>query len=298
MLRTTMIAAAIFVSAASMLVRGLPAFGQVELKWKLVKGQTFVIEDVVTIQQTIKLAGKRTKIKTKQTKLSTIKVLDVDEDGGVKLEMRIDSITSKGDGKAHAWIHKKMAGAIFHVSLDRNMQITKFEGYDKMVENVTGGNPQKTAIFRNLVSEKTIQRTIDQTFSIVPAGPVGILDTWQRPTNLPLGALGQLMVDRTFTYAGKGRLQGATYDKLTLKATARYQRPKAKGQTLVILKADVKIHDYDGIVYFDAAKGRLVQTDEKTRLKGSFLVKTAQGQTPLSLVFSRTSRRRVLDPKR
>ena len=293
--------AAILVAVAGS-AGGLPAYGQVEFKWKLTKGQTLVIEEVVTIQQTSTIGGRRTKTKTKQTKLFTIRVLDVvkggDEDGSVKLEMRLDSIVAKGHGAAYSGVYKKMAGAIFQVSLDPKMQITKFEGYDALVLKVSGGNPQKTAIFRNLVSEETIKRTIKQTFSIVPHDRVKLRDTWQRSTNLSLGPLGQMAIDLTFSYAGKGRLQGKLYDKLLLKAQAKYQLPKVKGQTLVVKKADVEIHDYEGVVHFDTTRGRLVQTDQKTRLKGSFVVKTAQGQGPLTLVYFHSSRLRVLDPKR
>ena len=221
-----------------------------------------------------------------------------DEDGSVKLEMRLDSITAKGHGAAYSETYKKMAGAIFKVSLDAKMQITRFEGYDALVAAVAGGIPQKAAIFRNLVSERTIKRTIDQTFSIVPDGAVKVRDTWQRPTSLSLGPLGQLEVDRTFTYAGKGRLGGTSYDKLLLTAQVRYQLPNAKGQTLVITKADVKIHDFDGTVYFDTTRGRLMQADQKTRLTGSFMIKTPGGQAPLTLVRVRSSRCRLLDPKR
>ena len=301
MSRMLVVAAAVLVVVAN-LVGDPPAYGQVELKWKLVKDQTFVIEEVVTIQQTIKVAGKNTKIKTKQTKLSTIRVLEVvmggDEDGSVKLEMRLDSILAKGAGAVHAGIHKKMAGAIFQVSLNSKMQITKFEGYDALVTKVAGGVPHDRAVFQNLVTEETMRRTIDETFSIVPDGAVKVLDTWQRPTTLQLGPLGKLAVERTFSYAGKRRLKGTLYDKMLLTAKAQYQLPKIKGQTHAIKKANVKIHDYEGSVFFDATKGRLVQTDQKTRLTGSFVIQTPQGQGRVTLLYSRSSRRRVLDPKR
>ena len=297
MSRMLVVAATVLVVVAN-LVGDPSAYGQVELKWKLVKDQTFVIEEMVTIQQTIKVSGKSTKTKTKQTKLFTIRVLDVGEDGSVKLEMRLDSIVAKGAGAAFARIHKKMAGALFQVSLDAKMQITKFEGYDALVTMVAGGNPQKTAIFQNLVTEETIKRTIDETFSIVPNRAVKARDTWQRPTNLQLSWLGRMTVERTFTYAGKERFRGTVYDKLQLTAKAQYQPPKVQGQTHVVKKADVKMLDFEGTVYFDASKGRLVQTDQKTSLKGSFVVKTPQGQGPLTMFYSYSRRLRVLDPKR
>jgi len=289
--------ARVLFAAAWLLIGFSSASAQVEMNWKLAEGKSFVIEETVTIQQTSKVGGRTSKTSTRQKKLSTIKVQGLDEQGNARLEMRLDSIAATGDGaKEQAAIHAKMAGALFRVTLSPGMKITGFEGYDKLVAQVTGGVPNDVATFKRLVTEETMKRMIQQTFSLVPDGAVQRGDTWRRPTTLQVSTLGRMDVDRTFTYVGPGRLQGVTCERLQMKAQARFQ-PAADNPVLSVVKADVALFSYEGTAHFDTHRGRLVQSEQKARLKGDFLVKNAAGQQgPLSLLLLRTSRRRILDP--
>lgn len=270
-----------------------------KLKWKLKAGDTFYLENVQKMDQTITANGRNIDQKNNQTSVARFSIKSVTPDGGAVIEQTILKISSEGNlpGLNSDELSNKLEGVKFTITLDSDHQVTKFEGYDEFVKKVSGGNPAIGAALRTMVPEETLQQTASETFSQLPGKVVATGDTWKRTSKFAMGPIGDMNVNANYTYKGKATVDGTSVDRIDYDAKMTYSPPKAGGGAALpfsVTKGTLKSDEFSGTTHFDPETGRVVNATVKMKLSGD-LTFSIQGQDQtMSLKQEMTVTSRVL----
>jgi hypothetical protein len=101
-----------------------------------------------------------------------------------------------------------------------------------------------------------------ETYPPLPGKALKAGEKWPQSAAVDFDGIGKLGIRKTLIYQGKANVGNRQLDKIT--ATADYTfTPAKEGGPLPfsVRKGTLKKGEYQGIMYFDAAAGRLVQSD-------------------------------------
>jgi hypothetical protein len=192
--------------------------GPVELKIKWTNGEHVLQEMVMTQAFVMNLPGRPTPMHQDMSmgqKLS-LTVVGSQPDGGHEVEMEFlsASISTEMNGrKTHYDSDKnstttdpmgktfgKMVGAKIQYYLDASNNVERVDGVDELSQRLSGGG-QAAANLKSVFNEDYFKQMM-QSSRYLPPKPVQPGDTWPLKTDLPLGALGTMKLDYTFTFVG------------------------------------------------------------------------------------------------
>jgi hypothetical protein len=291
MLRTTWWASCLILGGLA-----VPAFGQVKLEWKLKEGDTFYLENVVESRQTIKESDKTVKQDLNSTTVTRFTVKKKTEEGRWVLEQKIESVKIKSAGGFGAGVDKfadQMKGAVLTLTLDKDGTVYKLEGYDDLVKKVARDDEDAAEMFRLAVSEETYKTAAGLIFGFLPDRPVDKGKTWNKKLTIPLGPLGSLKTDNTYT------LKDTTTEGAQIGYTARvdYSIPDKKSDKVPfkIVKGDLSADEAKGTMVFDPEKGRLVRSEETLVLKGKLTLDVSGTEFDVTVEQNTKSKSRLLD---
>ena len=277
----------------------LPAFGQVQLEWKFTPKDTFYLETVSTIKQTMNALGKETRQDIDLTMVLSFTVKDKTADSTV-IEQKIE--TFKVAGKTNPPDEKvleQMLGATFTITFNQKMEIVKFEGYEDLIKKIGSDDPQSRKTIEEMMPLDTMKKSLQDALAFLPATPVKPGDKWETKQEQSLGPLGSLTRTMNFAYEGKVTANDKELHKITFTATAAYAPPKdqKKNEAFQVTKGNVTVKDLAGTIYFDAAAGRLSWSEMKMNLEGNLSLLI--GTTPLEMSVRQemTTTTRLLDKK-
>src|SRR5262249_45532391 len=102
-------------------------------------------------------------------------------------------------------------------------------------------------------------------------------EKWQRALTYPFGPLGKLTVTNEYVYDGPTKFEDATkvtrdVEKITFTPVAsKYELPAESTEKLLYRasKGDIKVEESRGTILFDAKAGRLVNFENKMKLRGN-----------------------------
>lgn len=270
------------VGLVALLAGGASAADPVALRWKLAKGDTFFVRTVNEMQQTVGVLGQNMEQNQTSTSVARFKVTDA-ADGGLTLEQTITKVDIVGNLPGAADQAGKMKGATLTFKLDKEYKVTEVAGYDKYLEQISGGNDEAAKVLRAATSEEALKVTVEDLLNPGPGKPVAPGDKWARETKLPLGPLGNFAVNARYTLDGvDGGAAKVSYD-----ADASFTPGKGgDGLPFQITKGELKADKYTGSLVFDAAAGRLKESSQNVKLGGSLTV-SAMGQE-IELTFQQT----------
>jgi hypothetical protein len=277
-----------------------PAFGQTDIRWQLKEGTKFFVEEKTVLKQTLKFMGRAVKQDLTFTRVYRFTVLKKDDDGtvlGQKIEaVRINSAT--GASTTDAKLLKEMEGASFKLMLDKQMRVTRFEGYDDLIKKMMK-NEEVGKMIRALVPEETFSKPAEALFAFVPDKAVDKGDQWTRQWVRPLGPLGALATDNVFTFRGPARDEGKNVVRVDVATTkSTYAPPQgATGLGFRVVKGDLKADKKKttGTIYFDTAKGRMIRSEKKVQIGGSITASAMGSTLTIGLEHDETVTTRVLD---
>jgi len=249
----------------------------VTLKWVLKEGDTFYAKSKADSDMTLDVLGMSQDIKQNSSSVQRFKVKSVPAGGGAVVEMTLleqkmdlEGLPGFGD------FADKMKGAVLVATFDDGMNVTKVEGYEKLVDKLGGDDPMTKAILQMVVSESTVKAMFGQVFIPLPSKPVKAGETWTRTDKLPLSGLGDLTSKTKFT------LDSATGGVAKIKTTGELTFVPGKGEPkgalpIKITKADLKTDKFVGTLLFDTNAGRLKESKQEMTLSGTFTI-SAGGQ--------------------
>jgi len=266
----------------------------VKLEMKFKEGDKFYVETVSNTKQVMEFMGTKNESESDSTQVTSFKVLKSDKDG-VVIEQKIESIKNKNSGGLPGAdkIMDALKGATFKLTLNNKGEVTKIEGYDEFMKKLSADNELAGKMLKSFMSEETIKATAAESFAFLPPKAVSKGDTWKRSQAVPLGPLGSLKGETTYTYKGPGK----DGEEISFDQSLEYAPPKEGDDSLPfkITKGEMKADKASGSMTFDASKGRLVKTEQSTKMKGSLTFEVAGNTTSLTMEMTQTAKSRVLD---
>jgi hypothetical protein len=107
--------------------------------------------------------------------------------------------------------------------------------------------------------------------------------TWKRTTSLDMGPIGKYDNSYTYTYEGQDEKK---MDKISVKADLVYTKPvtsNAGGLPFKIDSANIKTASSNGLILFDAAKGRIDRSSMSLKITGDLTVDIGGQKTKIEL---------------
>jgi Family of unknown function (DUF6263) len=281
----------------------LPALAQdkVKLEWKFEKDKTFYQEMTTKTEQGMKVMGQDVSQKQEQTLYFSYTPKEVDKDGnwtiaqkieGFKMTININNQPISFDSTAPAGttnnatlgeFFKQLVGTEFKLTVDKSMKVTKVEGKDTFVKNLSTSNPQMEVLLKKILTDESMKQMADPTFGMLPGKEVTKGETWKKDSKLSLGPIGGYDNTYTYTYEGKDE-KDPNLHKVKVDTTLKYTTPsEAEGLPFKIKSANLTAKDSKGTLRFNAAKGRLEDSELHLQLDGSLDIEIAGTTTKVEL---------------
>jgi hypothetical protein len=259
-----------------------PAHGQVQLEWKFKEGSKFYLETVSSSRQGMKFQGKELRQDTELTFLFSVAVQQVKPDKSAVLVQKLEGLFVRNLGgpagqiNAEDKFNQQLVGTAFHLTVTPRGEVTDFEGYEQLLKKLAGEDAVARKTVQAVLSKEYLKRAATEVFAVLPPKPVKGGDSWgaDQKQDVPLGPLGSFTTTRKYTYEGKDEKQNKL-DKITFTGTATYNLPRDKDTgpfPFQVTKADLKMEDIKGTIFFDEAAGRLVGMETRARVKGTMTV--------------------------
>lgn len=247
----------------------------VTLKWVLKEGDTFYAKSSAVSDMNLDVLGMNQDFKHTATTVAKYTVKSV-KGGTTVVEMTYIASKMEMEGlPGIGEIGDKLKGSTLTATFDESMEITKVEGYEKLLDKLGGDDPMAKQIMQMLVSDSTVKAMFGQVFIPLPSKAVKIGDSWNRTENIPLSGLGDLTSKTKMTLESHDN----NLAKIMLSAEVAFKPGKGdlKGLPIKITKADLKTDKFTGYHTFDTKTGRLKDSKQEMTIKGTFTI-SAGGQ--------------------
>jgi hypothetical protein len=266
----------------------------VRLAWKFKPGDRFYIENGSRLKQTLKTPDATTNQDVTTTVISQIKVKEKTRDS-VLLEQKIETVKAKGTGDAAqlADLIKKMAGAVFTITLNPAGKVTRFVGYKDLLQRIRDDDKQAAQLFQLALPEEALKQEMAGLFAFLPGKAVDKDEQWTYTETMPLAGIGNLRADNRYTFVGKSK-QGA---KIAVTTAVTFLPPKGKGgdAPAQITGGNLKSTGARGTILFDPNRGRMIRYELTLPLKGTLTMKVMGKTFKLNLVQESVTTIRILD---
>jgi hypothetical protein len=260
-----------------------PATGAVKLQWQLKPGDIFFVDEKTVQKQTMKFMGSTIKQDLSHTRVTRFTVLEKTAKGLV-LEQTISKVRidrTGGTGQTDAKLLRGLEGARFKVTLDPDLHVSRFEGYEEFIKKFQKEEAVARMI-RLLMPEVMFSQAAENVFAVVPNRAVDKGARWSRQAVRPLGPLGQLKLEETYTFQGPARGEGKDVVQIDMALAQSTYQPPAKADILEfrIVKGDLGADKKNSsrTIYFNPATGRLIRSVGSVQLSGRLTI-AAMGQT-------------------
>lgn len=254
----------------------------VTLKWTLKEGDTFYAKGTSNSDMNLEVLGMTQDMKQTGSTVARYKVKSV-KAGATVVEMtyldaKMDLEGLPGFGE----VGDKLKGAVLTATFDDAMEITKVEGYEKLLDKLGGEDPMAKEIMKLVMSEATAKAMFNQVFIPLPAKAVKVGDTWTRTDVMPFQGLGELTSKSKMTLDSHDN--GLAKIKVGAEITFKPGKGELKGLPIKITKADLKTDRFTGTHTFDTRAGRLKESTQEMTIKGSFTISAAGQEIEAGIV--------------
>jgi Family of unknown function (DUF6263) len=271
--------------------------GPVTLKWNFKEGEKFYVQDVTNMKQKAGFMGQSFDQTIKTTMVTSYTVKKTSS-GSTTLVSKIEDVAVKSEGGLGAGeldkLLEKLKGATFTLTIDSHGKITKFEGYEQFIKNLTEGMEDAAKFIKLLVNEEVLKKSAEEAFDILPGKAVTKGDTWKRDRVIPLGPLGAFKATNEYSFQGVEDGQA----KIGVKSQMKYSPPKGDtgfGALFKITKGNLKSEGARGNLYFDLKKGRLSKYNMALVFRGSLTLDVMGNMIEMELSADQESNSRVSD---
>jgi hypothetical protein len=247
----------------------------VDLRWKFQANKPFYVQIVSKTDQTIRVEGMDAVQKQEQTLYLRVTPQKKDENGswilgmkfiGIKMRMDIGGNKIEYDSRKPernnpmADFFRALKGFKFKVFLGSDMAISKAEGQEEFINEISRKNPQIKPFLQSILSEETIKKSFEPIFPPVPPKPVTKGESWNRKGSNS-DALGKYNCTTKYLYEGKK--EGLE----RIKVETRIAYPLLQGGALTTPKKVLP-----GQILFDTARGRVARALVPLKLEGNMKI--------------------------
>jgi hypothetical protein len=294
MVRKTLLA------ACCLLVMGATGFGQVALEHKFIEGSSYTVETTTKTEQTLTIAGME--VATTGDSRTTSKVTIGKREGDGKLRVQekteamiaaigvngmtyhFDSANPDNKGDSPLEMLREM-----HKELMSRTQTVIYDKYDKAVavesdREIGNSLPDEIkALVKDQLDPQTLKDTANNELEQIKSEPVSKGETWRRTRNANFGGGQNMDFETEFTYVGPVEKDGKTLDKITTKAlSVNYSLAKSP-LPFTVKNIELKPTESEGVILFDRAKGRAVESTSSTRITGTMTFTVNGNDLPVKL---------------
>jgi hypothetical protein len=171
----------------------------------------------------------------------------------------------------------------FHIS--PALKVTKIEGREDFIKNLSDINPQMKNLLNAILSDKALTKMAEPTWwAYPPDGVVPADKKWNRESVLELGPIGTYKTEFSFTYKGD--------DKIGIKTNLTYSAPLPADQAglpFVIQEAKLKSKSGEGEAIYDKSAGRFKETKLDMELNGDLKIAVGNQTTNVELTQTQKS---------
>ena len=249
------------------------------LRWKFKEGDERRYLMNQKMSMAMKVMGQNVETNTVQTMLVTWKVLEVDEDGGCKMEQKFESVRMKMAGPGIAGEYDSAKG-------------TKFTGLMKslnpLFDAMTAGEFKLTMTAQGKITEMEMPEDLKKALKTAPGGGGGVLsedglkqmvtqgsptlpeeemasgDDWTETIEIQAPPVGAMKMVTQYAYLGAIQRDGRQLEVISVNPRMQFD---GKGQ----FTPEITAQKCEGALYFDNEQGYLVETliQQKTEMKMS-----------------------------
>ena len=287
----------------------LAAQDKVNLAWKLEKDKAFYQEMTTTATQKMKVMGQDVTQKQIQTFFFGYTPVAQDKDGkwtikqkieGVKITIDInnqpvsyDSTATTAGNTTLSEFFKQLVGAEFTLTLDKNMKVEKVDGRDEFIKRLGAANASMEALLKKILNDEALKQMADPTFGMLPNKEVTKGEKWEKKSELQLGPIGGYVNTYNFIYEDKDAKKdpmNPNLQKIKVETKLEYKLPsEPEGLPFKIKSATLTSKNAGGTIWFDAAKGRLAESELKLQLEGSLDIEIGGTTTKVELNQEQTT---------
>jgi hypothetical protein len=272
-----------------LVVPGLAA-AQVTLVWKLEAGDRFALVEKAQVRQTIKLMNSETRQDVNQARRSRISVLKKNADGSLVVEQKFENVKVEPSGEGpdfNTKALKQLEGSSFWFHVDAQGQIGRVEGYDTLVKQLVKENFADAKLIRSVLTEESFKRGVESWLGFVPKTAVEKGKSWQNKSSLPLGPLGAMAVEKTYTL--KDFDKNTQTAKITFTGRGTYQAPADDtASPLKVTGGLLRLPKFSGSISFNVDKGRLIESETRFALEGKLAATLNNASVDLELTQEQT----------
>lgn len=284
-----------------------PASAQVTLKRMMPKGKTLMTNNDTIIEQTLSLAGQNIETKSEQNAVQSAKY-SAEANGNTAVEHKLEAIqlrlktggmefmfdSANPDKGTDSEIGKQIAKSL-QVGLkapwtavhDANGKVLEIKGIDKLTE---GLDEQSAAMLKAQLKPEYLKERLSNEADRIPSTPVKVGDTWEKAQSLQIGGGQSLAFKRKFKYAGQVERDGKKLHRIEISTSeVTYAIGADSPLPLKLKNSDLKVTESKGEILFDGELGRVVEENDKVRMKGKLTFEIATQELPGELDLTITS---------
>ena len=271
-----------------------PTPATVKLEYKFPEGKTLKYRTSWNPFQTLSLAGQEIQSSERKTVVWTQSIGKRRPDSTQPIDVKIESLkttlrlqggidlsfdSSKPGGKMDepdfaslGDLYKFESQVAYTVVLDAQNKVKAIEGTEKLQEKAKAAKLDSLAHeqVRGLIDPDRLKTRFEQEHRNLPEAPTKPGDSWERTETVEFGGPA-LSVRKKFDYAGTEKRGKTTLDKITIKVL-EVKCPPQDSKTpspLKVTKSDLKVESSEGTILFDHEAGYLVESRERTKIKGT-----------------------------
>ena len=208
-------------------------------------------------------------------------------------EIKFNSTAKDAAENPLATFFRPLIGTTFTITLNPNdMKITEIKGREEFVKKLTDANPQMANLLKAILSEEQLKQMSEPAFAVVKGKGQKVKsgESWSRESKLNMGPIGGYNTKYTYTYGGteKKTVDGKEVNlhKIDMKTDLTYAPPDAKDATGLPFKIEsgkLTATKASGTIWFDADKGRVVETKMEVDLKGTLEISVSEQKASVEL---------------
>ena len=265
------------------------ATAQPELRWKFTPGEKLAHNMTQDTTMAVQVGGQAITTTMTQVVDGRWSVTGKDDQGNAQITQEIYRIQMKmqgpqgvileidtasdqepqGAGVAIAPAIEAMAQAKFNLTVNPQGEVLEIDVPEEVraaFQRLPGAE-QMGGMF----SKEGFSNMIKQGTPSFPAEPLTQGKSWSKDYEMPMAALGAMVVSNEFTYAGQEQVDGKQLERINVEMSIQIKAAENGGPFGNITIADQKS---DGVIYFDNEAGRMTES----RINQAMTMQIAAGE--------------------
>ena len=266
---------------AALIVLVPAATAQAPLGWHLKENDRVYVEYQIKRQDRGTVQGRSIDGDEDNTLVYRFKVLSRTPEGGVVLELCLESLRcSKPDSLLMAQT-RRLQGEVVVATLDANMNVVSLKNLDDVTRRNTLATDPSQLKFGQRLLEDEVRSMLTEAFVALPNHVATKGEQWQQTMSMAQFGVGLIVLKKTFTDEGDDMLDGRPVRRLTMRGDMTVAPPDWDESKLPVQSrhCEMKGQEHTGTLYFDLTAGRMVKGEWRNRMVVEYTSNLGGGKT-------------------